>query len=153
MVLSRLHFFRRGLTTAVFKEFGKVPERSEAFTSKNSASKPLSTLLKKDVGSVSREQVDDLRCGTISSKMLLSISSKTDIVTSFWKSPVSPMSVPPKRSQVAAPHKRPQVPAPHECPQVPAPPERPPEPAPPERSSDFINFPKKMSWGFICPWQ
>ncbi len=32
MVLSRLRFFRRGLTTAVFTEFGKVPERSEAFT-------------------------------------------------------------------------------------------------------------------------
>ncbi len=55
MVLSRLRFFRRGLTTAVFREFGKVPERSEAFTtSKRSASKQLSTLLKKVVGSVSR---------------------------------------------------------------------------------------------------
>ncbi len=42
-------------STAVFREFGKVPERSEAFTtSKISASKQLSTLLKKDVGSVSR---------------------------------------------------------------------------------------------------
>jgi len=44
-----------GLTTAVFRELGKVPERSEVFTtSKRSASKQLSTLLKKDVGSVSR---------------------------------------------------------------------------------------------------
>ncbi len=34
--------------TAVFREFGKVPEISEAFTtSKRSASKQLSTLLKK----------------------------------------------------------------------------------------------------------
>ncbi len=75
MVLSRLHFFRRGLRTAVFRKFGKVPERSEAFaSSKRSASKQLSTLLEKCVGSVSREQVDDLRCSTISSKMLLSIS-------------------------------------------------------------------------------
>ncbi len=69
MVLSRLCFFRRGLTTAVFREFGKVPERSEVFTtSKRSASKPLSTLLKEDVGSVSREKVDDLRSWTISFK-------------------------------------------------------------------------------------
>ncbi len=45
-MLSRLRFFRRGLTTAVFREFGKVPERSEVFTtSKRSASKQLSTLL------------------------------------------------------------------------------------------------------------
>ncbi len=50
MVLSRLRFFRRGLTTAVFREFGKVPERSEVFTtSKRSASKQLSTLLKKKI--------------------------------------------------------------------------------------------------------
>ncbi len=50
-MLSRLRFFRRGLTTAVFREFGKVPERSEAFTtSKRSASKQLSTLLKKRYG-------------------------------------------------------------------------------------------------------
>ncbi len=70
MVLSRLGFFRRGLTTAIFREFGKVPERSEAFTtSKRSASKQLSTLLKKDVGSVSKELVDGLRCSTISSKI------------------------------------------------------------------------------------
>ncbi len=76
MVLPRFCFFRRGLTTALFREFGKVPERSEALTtSKRSASKQLSTLLKKDVGSVSREQVDGLRCCTISSKILLSISS------------------------------------------------------------------------------
>jgi len=61
MVLSRLLFFRRGLTTAVFRDFGKVPERSEAFTtSRRSASKQLNTLLKKDVGSVSRAQVDVL---------------------------------------------------------------------------------------------
>ncbi len=70
MVLSRLGFFRRGLTTAIFREFGKVPERSEAFTtSKRSASKHISTLLKKDVGSVSKELVDGLRCSTISSKI------------------------------------------------------------------------------------
>ncbi len=44
MVLSRLRLSR----TAVLKEFEKVPERSEAFTtSKISASKQLSTLLKK----------------------------------------------------------------------------------------------------------
>ncbi len=68
MMLSRLHFFRRGLTSAVFREFEKVPERSEAFTtSKRSASKQLSKLLKKDVGSESRQQDDDLRCCTISS--------------------------------------------------------------------------------------
>ncbi len=48
MVLSRLLFLRSGLTP-------KVPERSEAFTtSKRSASKQISTLLIKDVGSVSR---------------------------------------------------------------------------------------------------
>ncbi len=86
MVLSRLSFFRNGLTTAVVREFGKVPERSEAFTtSKRSASKQLSTLLKKEVESVPGEQVDDLRCSVISYKNLLSISSKTDmhVVTSF----------------------------------------------------------------------
>ncbi len=68
-MLSRLRFFRSGLTAAVFREFGKVPERSEAFTtSKRSASKQLSTLLKKkDVGSVSREQDYDVRCNTVSS--------------------------------------------------------------------------------------
>ncbi len=50
MVLTRLRFFRRGLT-AVFREFGKVPERSEVFTtSKRSTSKQLSTLLKKRCG-------------------------------------------------------------------------------------------------------
>jgi len=55
MVLSRLLFFRRGLTTAVFREFRKLPERSEAFTtSRRSASKQFNTLLKKDVGSASR---------------------------------------------------------------------------------------------------
>ncbi len=43
------------VTWDVFREFGKVPDRSEVFTtSKRSASKQLSTLLKKDVGSVSR---------------------------------------------------------------------------------------------------
>jgi len=53
-------------------EFGKLPERSEAFTSsRRSASKQL----KKDVGSVSRAQVDVLNCCTN--------SSKSDIVTTF----------------------------------------------------------------------
>jgi len=48
MVLSRLLFFRRGLTTAVFREFGKFPEKSEAFTtSRRSASKMINTLFKK----------------------------------------------------------------------------------------------------------
>lgn len=38
--------FQQGLTTAVFREFGKVPERSEAFTtSTRSASKQFNTLL------------------------------------------------------------------------------------------------------------
>ncbi len=47
MVLSRLLFFRRGLT-AVFRDFGNVPERSEAFTtSKRSASKQLHTFEKR----------------------------------------------------------------------------------------------------------
>jgi len=46
----------RGLTTAVFREFGKLPER------RRSASNPFNSLLKKDVGSVSREQVDVLMC-------------------------------------------------------------------------------------------
>jgi len=32
MVLSKLLFLRRGVTTAVFREFVKLPERSEAFT-------------------------------------------------------------------------------------------------------------------------
>ncbi len=83
MVLSRLRFFRRGLTTAVF-QFGKVPERSEVFTtSKTFASKQLSTLLKKYVGSFSREQVDDLRCSTIFSKFCYQFLQKTDMVTSF----------------------------------------------------------------------
>ncbi len=56
MVLSRLRFFRSGLATAVFREFGKVPERSEAFTtSKRSASKQLSILLKKKMWEVCQE--------------------------------------------------------------------------------------------------
>ncbi len=56
MVLSRLRFFRRGLTTAVFREFGKVLERSEVFTtSKRSASKQLSTLLKKKMWEVCQD--------------------------------------------------------------------------------------------------
>ncbi len=37
------------------------------------------------MGSVSREQVDDLRCFTISSKMLLSISSKNRHSHVFFK--------------------------------------------------------------------
>ncbi len=68
MVLLRLRFFGRGFTAAVFR-FGQVPERSEVFTtSKTSASKQFTLLKKKDVGSVSREQVDNLRCSTIFSK-------------------------------------------------------------------------------------
>jgi len=63
---------------------GKLLERSEAFTtSRRSASKLLNTLLKKDVGSASRAQVDVLRCSTVSSKIMPSVSSKTDIVTIF----------------------------------------------------------------------
>ncbi len=60
MVLSRLRFFRRSLTTAVFREFGKVPERSETFTTSERSDVhvhlllTVSTLLKKYVGSVSR---------------------------------------------------------------------------------------------------
>ncbi len=46
---------KKGYNRSPLREFGKVPERSEAFTtSKRSASKQLSTLLKKDVGSESR---------------------------------------------------------------------------------------------------
>jgi len=82
MVLSRLLFFRRGLTTAVFREFGKLPEQSEAFTtSRRSASKLFNTLLKKDVGSASRTQVDILRCCTVSYKIVPSISSKTELLS------------------------------------------------------------------------
>jgi len=58
VVLSRLIFFRKGLTTAVFREFRKLTERSEAFaTSRISSSKLFNTLLKKDVGSASRAQL------------------------------------------------------------------------------------------------
>jgi len=53
----------------------------QAFTtSRRSASKLCNTFLKKDWVSASRPQVDVLRCCTVSTKILPSISSKTDIV-------------------------------------------------------------------------
>jgi len=59
MVLSRLLFFRSETENCSFQG---VWERSEAFTtSMRSASKLFNTLLKKDVGSASRAQVDVLR--------------------------------------------------------------------------------------------
>jgi len=77
MFLSRLLFYRRGLTTAVLRNFGKVPERNQEFTtSRRSASKQFNTILKKEVGSVLRAQVDVLRCCNVASKILPLISSK-----------------------------------------------------------------------------
>jgi len=51
MFLSSLLFFTRSLTTAVLRDFGKLPERIEAFTtSRRSASKLFNTLLEKKSG-------------------------------------------------------------------------------------------------------
>lgn len=55
-----LYFLGKGLTTAVFRYFGKMPDESESLTLfSTSISKQLKTLLKKLVGRVSKQQVDE----------------------------------------------------------------------------------------------
>jgi len=78
MLLPRLLFFKRGLTTAVFRDFGNVPERSEEFTT----SKQFNTLLKKEVGISSRARFKVLY-GFF--QILPLISSKSDIDNDFLR--------------------------------------------------------------------
>ena len=72
---SRLRFFKRGLITAVFKDFRKLPDWRELLTNcSTSIFRQSKTFLNKLVGKASSQRVDGLSCVTASSRVFESMT-------------------------------------------------------------------------------
>ena len=72
--VSRFFFFMSGLMTAVLRGCGNTPVRRDILTiSRTSEAMQLKKVLKKPVGRMSRQQEDEFRCCTMSSRPFLSI--------------------------------------------------------------------------------
>ena len=73
-------FFRSGLTAAVFRDLGQTLDAIELLTiCRTSLSTEVKIAFKKSDGIISREQVADFRCQTISFRNLKSTKSNCDM--------------------------------------------------------------------------
>ena len=79
-----VHFFKRGIITAIFKPFGKLPDWRELLTIYSTLiSKQSKTFLNKLLGKALRQQVDGLSCVIVSSRVFQSVTLKYVIITTL----------------------------------------------------------------------
>ena len=79
---SKLPLSRRSFTAAVFGDLGKVPDKSDVLTIfRTSVSREAKTVLKKLVAKVSKQNVDEFRFLSISSRVLALMRLNVDKLT------------------------------------------------------------------------